>query len=387
MSKLNLLLIIIFWINFFFLFHTYFLYHHLIRFLARIFRKKWDRDSSHRPSVSIIIPAHNEESVIDKKIQNCLSLDYPGNKLEIIVASDCSSDKTVEIATRSKDVLVLDYRERSGKTGVINKSASRAGGEILILTDSNTMFEKNSISRMVAYYRDPRIGAVCGHVRLFNPVQSRGLEKEISYRESEAALKHNESLLGCTIGAFGGFYSLRRELYVQLPPNAYSNDDFLTAMRVLQQKKAVIFEPDAVSLEETGSDMGMEFNRRIRIGAGNFQSFFWCLAFLNPFRGFASLAFFSHKVLRWFSPFWLLIILVCSGLLSRIFPFGIVFLLQLVFYIAALAGLVLSSFGKSPKLLNYAYHFTSMNIALFLGFIRYLGGIKSAAWQSTERQA
>ncbi|MFH1761113.1 MAG: glycosyltransferase family 2 protein, partial [bacterium] len=260
----GILLTFIFWISFFSLFHTYFLYKHILRILAFFFSKNWRRDTSLRPSLTIIIPAYNEEKVIRRKLENCLALDYPPHKLEIILGSDASDDKTVEIAREFKTVKVHDFRERSGKTGIINKVMRHASGEIVVLTDANTMFNKDAVKQIVSLYADSRIGAVCGQVKAIAPDSRRELEKEVFYREFESSLKLLEGRLGCTVGAFGGFYSLRRALYEPLPPNAYSNDDFITAMRVLEKNYAVVFDPMAISTEETGAGIGEEFKRRIR---------------------------------------------------------------------------------------------------------------------------
>lgn len=370
------------------LYYAYSGYSSLLRLLAALSKKKHVRNVAFKPMVSILVPAYNEEKVIEQKIENCLSQDYPREKLQIIVCSDCSTDQTASIVspyTQNHNVVFYDYRQRSGKTGIINKTVPVADGEIIVLTDANTMFEPDAVSKLVSMYTSEKIGAVLGQVKLIIPEAGYGVQKEVLYRDFEMSLKYIEGLFGSTIGAFGGFYSIRKTLFKPLPPNAYSNDDLLLPMSVLKQGYDVIFDREAVSTEDTAVTIEEEFKRRVRIGAGNFQSFFLLLDMLNPLKGKYCFFYVSHKVLRWFSPFILLCALGCNALLIGQFPYTILFYLQLLFYGLAALGAILSKYRISYPLLSPTYHFISMNCALFLGFFRYIKGIKSAVWQSTER--
>ncbi|MBD3422663.1 MAG: glycosyltransferase [Chitinivibrionales bacterium] len=345
------------------------------------------RNHAYKPPISILIPAYNEEKVIARKIDNCLALEYPRELLEIMVCSDCSDDRTVEIVQNNygDGVSLFDYRERSGKTGVVNKSLPRAQGEIVVLTDANTMFEPDAVAKMISLYSSGNVGAVLGQVRLFTPGDSVGVDKEVAYRDFEADLKFREGLFGAAVGAFGGFYSIRKKLFTPLPPNAYSNDDLLIPARILSQGYRVVFDRAAISREETGKSVSEEFGRRVRIGAGNFQSFFLLLHLLNPLKGGAWFFYVSHKVLRWYSPFLLLLMLISTVAALSIPWFVYVLIAQGAFYAGALAGYGASRMGKSVPVIGSIYHFVSMNIAILFGFFRYLRGIKSAVWQSTQR--
>jgi biofilm PGA synthesis N-glycosyltransferase PgaC len=351
------------------------------------FGRSYGRTTSFNPKVSIIVPAYNEGKIIRQKIENCLSLDYPKDLLQVMICSDASTDRTTAIAAEyaNRGVTVVDYRERSGKTGVMNKSIPLADGEIVVLTDANTMFRPDAVKSLVSLYTSEKVGAVLGRVDLHNPDSTVGLKGEIKYRAFEANLKHYEGLFGAALGAFGGLYSIRKNLYVPLPPNAYSNDDFLTPLRIMQQGYQVLFDLQAVSTEETGQTVSEEFNRRIRIGAGNFQSFFLLLPMLNPFLGMPFILYVSHKVLRWFSPFILLLIFAASVPLLHLRPFTWLFWSQCLFYGVAVLGALLATIKVKIPGVSAIYHFVSMNVALFFGFFRYLRGIKSAVWQSTER--
>jgi cellulose synthase/poly-beta-1,6-N-acetylglucosamine synthase-like glycosyltransferase len=351
------------------------------------FGRRYVRTTSYNPKISIVVPAYNEEKIIRQKIENCLALDYPKELLQVMVCSDASSDRTAAMAAEyaGRGVTVIDYRERTGKTGVLNKSIPLAKGEIVILTDANTMFKSDAIKSLVSLYTSEKVGAVLGRVDLFNPENARELKNEIRYRDFEATLKHHEGLFGAALGAFGGLYSIRKSLYVPLPPNAYSNDDFLTPLRIIQRGYKVLFDRQAISTEETGQTVAEEFGRRIRIGAGNFQSFFLLLPMLNPLLGMPFVLYVSHKVLRWFSPFLLLLIFAANLPLVHLLPFALLFCAQCAFYGLAILGAIFAKIHVKVPGVSGIYHFVSMNAALLLGFFRYLRGIRSAVWQSTER--
>lgn len=370
------------------LLYAYCGYSFLLVFVVKLLKRRHLRDYDFRPPVTIVVPAYNEEKVIRKKIENCLALDYPDDKLEILVCSDCSTDSTAAIVEEhfKESVRFLDYQERSGKTGILNKSIPKAKGEIVVLTDANTMLERHAILKLVSMYTSERVGAVLGEVNLVVPGGGRGVGREVTYRDFEANLKYHEGLLGAAIGAFGGLYSIRKDLYVKLPDNAYSNDDFLAPMNILMNGYRVLFDRESISTEDTGVSVAEEFGRRIRIGAGNFQSFFLLPGMLNPLRGIPFVLYLSHKVLRWFSPM-ILLAVFCSNLpLRDEFPFNMILWMQIAFYCVALFGAVSWCLRITVPVGSSVFHFVSMNVAVLLGFLRYLRGIRSAVWSSTERE-
>lgn len=369
---------------------SFFLFPKVMGALAKILKRKIEKDSSYEPSITLFIPAYNEEIVIGKKIENALSIDYPQEKLEIMICSDCSSDATNEIvqsyAIKEKRITFFDFEERSGKTGMINKALPKAKGEIVILTDANTMFEKDAFSVITQSFYSKKVGAVLGQVQLYVPDEKEGLEKEVSYRAFETDVKYVEGLWGASMGAFGGFYAIRKSLFTPLPFNAYSNDDFLIPTKILSNGYRVHLEKQALSKEETGVTINEEFSRRIRIGAGNFQSFCLMPSLLNPLHPIRFIYYISHKVTRWFSPFLLLLLFASSGIsASSSTLLLILFYAQTAFYAVAAVGWLLNRIGKPVKIMQSVFHFTAMNIALLLGFFRFSRGIKSATWSSIER--
>jgi cellulose synthase/poly-beta-1,6-N-acetylglucosamine synthase-like glycosyltransferase len=383
---------ILFWLAGALIVYAYAGFKPVLSMLAMVMGKRvLARTLDFKPCVTIFIPAYNEEKVIQAKIDNCRAQTYPQNLLEIMVCSDCSNDRTAEIVNENTgpgtNITFLDYKDRSGKTGLINKAIPQARGDIVILTDANTMFKPEAVERLVSCYSSDKIGAVLGQVKLEPPKGSAGLNKETAYRAFETDLKFREGLFGAALGAFGGLYSIRKELFRPLPANAYSNDDFLIPMRILSKGNNVALDMEAISIEETATSVEEEFKRRVRIGAGNFQSFFLLMPLLNPFTGFKWFLYISHKVLRWFSPFLLLIALGANiSLIHNDWYCGL-FILQACFYLAAILGWISSQFKVTFPFLSSAYHFCSMNLAILFGFFRYLRGIKSAVWQSTERTA
>ena len=377
---------VVFLILVFLLFYAYAGFSIVLKAIS-FFAPKQKLDARYRPVVTIFVPAYNEEIVIANKIKNCLSLEYPPELLEIMVCSDASTDRTGEIVRQFSDprITFFDYRKRSGKTGLINQSLPKARGEIVVLTDANTMLRKDAVVNLVRRFGSQEIGAVLGSIEVQLPECGRHLEKEVTYRKFETELKYREGLFGYAMGAFGGLYAVRKAFFEPLPFNAYSNDDFLLPISLLRKGKKVAFADDAVAFEETGADLDEEFSRRIRIGAGNFQSFSFSLFLLDPRRPLRAFLFTSHKVLRWFSPFLLIGILFSNALLFMSPVYSFLLVSQLGVYGLATAGFMFTKKRINMPLLGSVLHFLSMNLALLLGFLRFLKGIKSAAWESTPR--
>ena len=268
--------------------------------------------AGHVPSVSLIVPAYNEESVLAAKLENALAIDYPVERLEILVASDGSSDGTVEIARsfESRGVRVLAFPQRRGKTAVLNDAVHEAAGDVLCLCDANVMFRPDALKRLVTRLDDPKVGAVSGDVRLASEESSFG-EGESTYFGIERTVQMAESRIGSMMGVDGGMYIVRRELFQPLPPDTIV-DDFVVSMRVIRQGKRVVYEPTAIATENATATARQEFRRRVRLSAGAMQVLKrgeW-----PPLvRPVALWQFVSHKALRWLGPVWLVMLLVASG--------------------------------------------------------------------------
>lgn len=350
--------------------------------LKRADRRAQDTESPPFPSVSIVIAVYNEEDVLEDRIANCLSVDYPLEKLEILIASDGSTDRTNEIAARhaGERVKLIALADRNGKAFALNQAIPQARGEILLLTDSNTTYEKGAVRKLVRHFRDPAVGGVCGELRV-RPFDEATAGESV-YWKYENVLKFMESRLDMTLGANGGIYAIRREAFRSIPDGTIV-DDFVVFLNVRKAGFKTLFDPEAVAYERSAPSLRDEYRRKVRIGAGDLQAIGLAARFLSPTAGAVSFSFWSHKVLRWLVPFLLVGLLVANAALARESRFFLAALgLQGVFYAAAIAGSIFSA----CKWFKLPYYFVSMNTALLHGFVRYAIGTQKGTWERTERE-
>jgi len=374
---------IIFWLSLFILVYSYTVYPVLLFIFVRMFGKPVRQDTSYEPTIGVLVPAHNEEKVIQKKIDNILAMHYPTEKLSIWVGSDCSTDATEAIVQNNNNPRIHLWKatERGGKTGVLNGLAPLIDTDIILFTDANTLHHPDCLRAIVRNFADERVGGVAGHIE--HAISGDEEMGEGLYRSFESKQKFYEGVLHSSISAFGGFYAIRKVLFKPIRKNAYSNDDVLIPMNVIRQGYRIIYELEAISEEENTGNIGSEFSRRVRIGAGNFQAFFWLLDFFNPLRGWPSFCLISHKFTRWFSPLFLLSAVVSCGML---FFRGDNDLYRILFAVGSFTVVSGLLHKLIPLRLNrHIYYFFVMNVALIFGFFRFLGGIKTAAWSRTER--
>ncbi|MCE9671388.1 glycosyltransferase family 2 protein [Myxococcus stipitatus] len=337
-----------------------------------------------RPPVSLVVAAYNEASCIEQKLENSLALAYPADRFEVLIGSDGSSDGTDEKVRACPDARVrLSPAPRAGKTTVLNRCIPVAKGDIVVLSDANTMIEPDAIEKLVRHFEDPEVGAVCGKLRLYNPTKQD--YEESAYWSYESLIKLYEGRRGAVVGANGGLYAIRRMLFTQLPPSTIV-DDFVIPLRILEKGYKVVYEEEAVAHEETTEDYDKEFGRRARIAAGNFQSLRMVPGLLLPTAGFPAFAFWSHKLLRWCAP-----ALMGLALVSNVFLLDSVFyrftlLGQALFYALAYLGKVGAlKRGTAKRAASVAYYFVTMNLAIVVGFWRFLRNSQRAAWDRTAR--
>lgn len=339
------------------------------------------------PTISIIVAAYNEERAIEERIKNCFNLDYPKEKIEIIVASDGSTDSTNKIVASFTDprVRLLPLKERRGKVNAINEAAPQSQNEILIFSDATSHFDPNLAKKLVRHFGSEKVGCVCGNVVFENAEGSKTGELEGAYWRLETYLRNREGERGCTLGATGAAFAMRRELWAPCPSNAIV-EDLVIPMRILQQGYRVNFEPEAIAIETAAEKIEEEFERRRRIGAGALQSFFLLLPMLNPAKGFPAFAFVSHKVLRWVTPLLMILALASNMTLAIKSPFYAGILVpHVLFYTFALLGLLVGSKNRVYRILSLPYYFVSMNTALLWGYIRYLRGTQKVTWNRVNR--
>lgn len=367
---------ILFVLSVFLLIYTYALYPLLLELLP--LKERPEPCLQRTPKVSILVSAFNEERHIRMRINNLLRLNYPQDCLEILIGSDGSTDETVAIALACIDprVKVKAFSERSGKPAVLKRLVAEAQGEVLVFTDANVRFESDALEKLVTHFGDPQVGGVCGRLVLGGDTQTQ----EGPYWRMENRLKWRESLLDSCVGANGGIYAVRRDAWPDIPDNVLV-DDFVIAMRVREQGLRVVYEREAVAYEDLPPTVRQEMIRRIRIGAGDFQSLFLCRSLLSPRFGSFAFAFWSHKVLRWNAPFLMALAFVSNALLLSHPICYWLFWGQLIFYGMALLGGGLEQKG----ILAIPHYFVTLNLALMMGFFKYLFGSQPVAWQRTER--
>jgi cellulose synthase/poly-beta-1,6-N-acetylglucosamine synthase-like glycosyltransferase len=339
------------------------------------------------PTLSVLIAAHNEEAVIAARVANALALDYPAEKLEVVVASDGSTDATGPIVRGFADrgVRLLDYRKRRGKAAVVNSAVAELKGDVVLLTDANTMTDSQAARRLVRWFRDPDVGVVCGRLELTDARTGKNVDG--LYWKYETFLKRCEGRLGALLGANGAIYALRRERFTPIPNDTIVDDLVIPLQARLHTGCAVLYDNDAVAHEETAPDLAAEFRRRSRIGAGGFQSIGLLWRLLDPRHGWIAFTFFGHKLLRWACPFFLVSILLSNLMLCEHRFFRGVIHAQFGFYWLAMAASFVPGRSRLLKPLRLATMFTSMNAALLVGFSRWLLGTQQAAWQRTARLA
>lgn len=378
---------IIFWISVFLIIYTYIIYPAFLFLLSRL-KKPLQKETSPQifPQVSIIIAALNEEKHIEARIENCLKLKYPKDKFNIIIASDGSTDGTVQIAQsfENDQVIVLDRKERQGKVNVLNDIVPNAEGEIIVFSDANTFFDDDALIKLVQPFSDPTIGSVCGRLKFTTAEGSNSGELEGFYWKFETFLKTIEGQFGSVLGANGAIFAIRKELFFQCPADTII-EDFVVPMKILEKGYHVVYEPHAIAREEAAKNMIQEKQRRIRIGAGDYQALTLLKGMLCPLRGFPALAFWSHKVIRWMVPFCMIIAFISNIFLMHTNIYSIILGFQFSFYLCALIGQLLTWTGIRIKLFNLCYYFISMNMALFLGFISFIMRTHSVKWTRTER--
>ncbi|HEY6301527.1 MAG TPA: glycosyltransferase family 2 protein [Terriglobales bacterium] len=355
---------LLFWISAGFAVYVYVGYPVLLWGLQAVFRAL-PRQQPIEPSVSLLVAAYNEAAVIADKIRNSLALDYPVDKLEIVVASDGSNDATAEIVRSFPEdetagrVRLLNYKENRGKMAVLNDAVRELRGDIVAFSDASSMLAADSLRTLVQSFNDARVGAASGVYRLLKKDQAQLGSQEDLYWKYETFLKVQEARLGAFTGAHGSLYAIRRALY-PFPPVATINDDFTIPMRILERGYRVAYEPAAVAFEEAHEMEG--FSRRVRITAGNIEQLREIKGLIWPLRPFVLFCLLSHKTGRLLVPVFMLLALGANIALRGQFPYNWLLLGQMIFYGLAVLGAMVS---LKPKVLRLPYYFCMINSALF----------------------
>ena len=338
------------------------------------------------PTVTVVITAYNEERDLAAKLENTLALDYPEDKLEIIVASDCSTDRTDEIARSfaRRGVRLHRQAERLGKTAAQNEAVALARGEIILFSDATTLYRADVLRALLPNFADESVGCVAGRLIYVDPTASGVGRGAKSYWGYETFLKTHESRACSLIGASGCLYAVRRAAYVPMYQEACS--DFLIATKMVEQGLRAVYEPAAVCTEETNRRSDRELRMRVRVIAQTYTDLWRHRAMLNPLRaGFYAVELFSHKVLRYAVPLFLFLIFATSlALAPRSSFFTLLAFAQICFYASALAGLVAERAGVHTRLLALPHYFVLANLASLLAFVQFARGERYARWETAR---
>ncbi|MET0626799.1 MAG: glycosyltransferase family 2 protein [Pyrinomonadaceae bacterium] len=341
------------------------------------------------PTVTVIITAYNEERDLASKLDNTLALDYPADKLEVLVASDCSSDRTDEIARSyaARGVRLHRQAERLGKTAAQNAAVELARGDVLLFSDATTLYRPDVLRAMAPNFADPSVGCVAGKLIYVDPAATSTGAGAKSYWGYETFLKTHESRACSLIGASGCLYAVRRSAYVPLYNEACS--DFIIATKMVEQGLRAVYEPAAVCTEETNRQAGKEFRMRVRVIAQTYTDLWRHRALLNPMRGgFYSIELLSHKVMRYLVPVFLALTLVSSlALAGSGWLYALAAVSQSAFYLAAAAGWLAGRAGLRSRLLALPAYFVLSNAAAVVAFYKFARGERYARWEPIREPA
>jgi cellulose synthase/poly-beta-1,6-N-acetylglucosamine synthase-like glycosyltransferase len=384
--------VFLFWISAGALIHTYLLYPLLLSLFAR--GRSLDVNVffsvEEMPPVSVLMAVHNEQDVLMEKLKSLIENNLSDSKLEILIGSDASTDNTnailEKLALSNSCLRYVLFEDRMGKSAVINELVKRSEWDILIITDANVILEKDTIYQLVKHFKNSGVGLVDSRMKHMGLKESGISVQENAYVSMEARIKYLEGILwGTMMGPSGGCYAVRKRLYRSVPA-FFLVDDFFINMEVINSRHRAIMEPEAIVYEDVSNSLREEIRRKIRIATGNFQN-------LKHFSGYRLSAipglffsYFSHKVLRWMGPFFLISIFLSTFYLrheNNLYFY--LFVIQLFILILPLIDYLLGKIKIHILILRFITHFLSMNFALLAGFVNFLKGVKTNVWQPTRR--
>lgn len=336
-------------------------------------------------SVSIVIAAYNEESVIRSKLDNALSLDYPQDMVEIIVVADGSTDETPIIVSEYADrgVRCLFETARRGKSHALNRAVATANNEVLLFSDANNALSRDTIQYLIKALSAERVGGVSGAKRIIENQERAASIGDGLYWRYESFIKHAESHLGGTVAADGEIFAMWKNLYRSIPEDVINDDAFLT-LAIVEQGQILAYEPSASATEEASISIMDDFRVKVRMIAGGFQFInrYWSIVIRHKLFAFK---FISHKLLRWVMPIFLITLIVVSIAQYEKWPYPLLLIAQATFYGMAVIGMLAPRLRQSTKILYIPFYFTVMNIAALIGLTKFIRGKQTVAWHKAQR--
>lgn len=364
----------------------------LVKFRNLVSQRKKSLDPGFQPDVTLLIASYNEGSVIRGKIENCLNLDYPHEKLSILFITDGSNDNSNEIIREYPEIKLLHEPERKGKVAAINRAMQFVKTPYVIFCDANTDLNPACVKEIVKHYQSQDVGGVAGEkiVKEQGNNDSTAGAGEGLYWKYESFLKKLDSEFYSVVGAAGELFSIRTDLFFNVPENVLL-DDFIISLKIAERGYRIKYEPNAFAIEAPSFNIKEEQKRKVRIGAGGFQSIVMLKSLLNIFK-YPKLSFqyISHRVLRWaVCPFLLPVIIILNIIIyiqTKEAGYGMLLVSQIIFYLAAAIGYLQALDNKKSRLFYVPFYFVFMNVCMYLGLIRFLKKKQSVLWDKAARK-
>lgn len=380
----------IFWTSAFIIIYTFLGYGIVITLLAYFKKKKPTEKLNDQdlPEVTLLVAAYNEAEIIEQKVENCLSLDYPADRLNILFVTDGSDDGTPELIQETPQVKVMHHPGRNGKIAAVNRAMPFVQTPIVVFTDANVMINTEGLKNMVGHFQNNLVGAVSGEKRVISAVKDgASASGEGLYWKYESYLKRKDAEWNSLVGSAGELFAIRRHLYQPVEEDCLI-EDFVMTMRIAAAGHKVAYEPNAIASETASANVEEESKRKVRIAAGGVQAMIKLVPVLRPF-SHPSLFFqyFSHRVLRWtMMPLAMLAALVTATLLFGKHPvYNLAFWTQIAFYGLAVIGHLMRDQKISNKGFFTPYYFTYMHICVVRGWFRYFSGQQKVTWEKAQR--
>src|ERR1700704_2352199 len=375
---------IVFWLAALLLFYVYAGYPLLLAVVGLFVRRRRS-EPGYAPTISILIAAYNEEEAIERKIQQTLALEYPAEKLEVLVLSDCSTDRTDEIVSAFPDkrVRLVRMPERRGKTHAQNYGVKEARGEVVVFSDATAIYQSKALLYLACNYQDASVGAVSGRYQYFDPgEQSPTGLGSMAFWNYENLIKKMQSHIRTITGCCGCIYSVRKTAYTELPADIIS--DLVQPLQAIKKGYRVVFEDRALAYEETTQSTAEEFSMRVRVVTRAMRGLLSVSDLLQPWK-FAWTAFqlWSHKIMRWMVPLFLIVLLAVNFLLIDSVFYRMTLAAQLFFYAAALLNMLLP-LHRQWKPLGIPLFFCTLNAAALVSMLEICRGRKYVTWQTVR---
>lgn len=379
---------ILFYISLFIVFWAMIGYPISLKFLKVLFKnRRLKKDYSYIPTVTVMVVAHNEEKVIWDKLENLINLDYPKEKIEFLISSDNSTDKTNELVEEfiklNPDYRIRLYKvkERRGKTNAQNEAQKTVNSEILVMTDANSILEKNSVKELVASFTSDDISYVCGRLVITNQDTNDIAKTETLYWDTDTELREIESNIQTITAGNGAIYACRNNEYYDFDP--MSSHDIDMPRYFALKKKRSIFNPDAIAYEKASENIKDEFRRKVRMNRAILKNILPDIRIFNVFKyRWYSYFYFGHRTCRYLLWISHLILLISNlFLLSESRFFILTFFGQIVFYLLSLFKIII---GSSNKFLNLIFYYCMTVIAQWGGVYNILTGKSKPFWEKAE---